>query len=173
MDKLLKQSNLATQEIRVFKSLLKSGGATVSEIAKTAKMKRTSCQEVMRSLEDKGLVVRSKLGNKYFYQTEDPDVFAQIVNEREFLVDKLIHELNQKPKHKPWSVRSLAPDESKKIMRRAKRKGEIESSFKDESAKINILADNRIILESKDEDNQVIELRSEELATFHRMLLKS
>src|SRR3989338_2612126 len=112
MEKLLKQFNFTTQEIPIFKALLKTGGATVSETAKATGMKRTSCQEVIRSLEEKGFVVRSKIGNKYLYQTEDPDMFAQIVNERQFLVDKLIQNLNQRQKHKPWSVRSIGAEES-------------------------------------------------------------
>ena len=172
MEKLLKQFNLTPQEVRVFKSLLKSGGATVSEIANSTHMKRTSCQEIIRSLEEKGFIVRSKIGNKYLYQTEDPDVFAQMVNERQFLVGKLVQKLNQKPKQKPWSVRAITSNEFTKLVRRTKRKGMITRSFGKDTTTLHVLIDNRLVLDSTDEENPAIEIKSQELADFHLDLLK-
>src|SRR3989338_4868906 len=93
MDALLKQFNFTPQEVAVYKALLDLGTGRVSDIAKVTGQKRTSCQEYVQNLARKGFLISTKIGNKYFYQAEDPDKFRQIANEREFVVGRLVADL--------------------------------------------------------------------------------
>ena len=96
MEEMLKQFNFTQPEILVYLALLKSGGATVSKLAVATHLKRTSCQEYIRSLEERGFINSSKIGNKFFYQAEDPDKFRQMVHERVYVVDRLLDTLREK-----------------------------------------------------------------------------
>ena len=171
MEQLLKQFNFSKPEIKVYQQLLKSGGATVSEVAKKTKLRRTSCQEVIRSLEEMGFIIASKRGNILFYQTEDPDKFWQIANERKFVVDRLVVELDQKQKIEKWSVRTIGLEETEKILKRAKRKKTISKSFDYANASIITIGD-KIILYSSDKKDFTVEIISSELTRFHDEFIK-
>ncbi len=171
MESLLKQFNLTQQEIVVFKILLKTGGAKVSDIAKQANIKRTSCQEYIRGLVEKGLVNYSKIGNRYFYQTEDPDKFRQIISERQFTVDRLLENLCCQPIKDIWQVRSLDKAEADKNIKKAKRKGLKVVGFGSKKADGFIINDSLVILLSDNINLPAIEINSKDIAKFHNDIL--
>jgi sugar-specific transcriptional regulator TrmB len=63
MKRLLSQFHFSTEESMVYETLLKLGGAKVSEVAKATGLKRTSVQEYIKSIEEKGFINSAKLGN--------------------------------------------------------------------------------------------------------------
>lgn len=171
MEELLKQFNFTRPEILVYRALLKSGGATVSELAKAAGLKRTSCQEYIRSLEERGFINSSKVGNKFFYQAEDPDKFRQIVSERVYIVDRLLDTLRKKDQEEKWQVRSLTHEKSNRQVRRAKRKGTIIMHYKYKNAELFIVGKDKIILNTLHGEIGAVEVISKSLVYFHHPLL--
>lgn len=171
MDQLLKQFALTDQEVIIYKDLLKRGGSKVSEIAERTKIIRTSCQEYIRSLEEKGFVNSAKIGKKIYYQVEDPDKFRQIINERQFVVDRLISELKNKADVKKWEVRSLSLEEVKINVSKAKRKGVVRS-FGNTKVGGALINGQLIILYSENQELPAIEIESNSIAELHRHLLK-
>ncbi|MDO8581441.1 MAG: helix-turn-helix domain-containing protein [bacterium] len=172
MEKLLEQFNFTEQEIRVYKALLQLGGATVSEIAEATGIKRTSCQEYIRSIEERGFINSSKIGNKFFYQAEDPDKFRQLVHERMYVVDHLLALLESEEKEEDWRVRSVTREEAGSLLGRAKKRiknivrvvrGGVELSF---------VADDKIIVSSTEGEIEGIEIVAPQIVSFHRDLLK-
>ncbi len=172
MESLLKQFGLSEQEIVVFKILLKLGGAKVSDIAKQAGIIRTSCQEYIRSLEERGLVNYSKIGNEYFYQVEDPDKFRQIISERQFVVDRLIRELREQSTEEEWQVRTVNVDEVQKIIKRAKKKEYEVVDFGDKKVGGALVNKQKVILFSTNKEISGLEIKSQAIEKLHRDLLK-
>lgn len=172
MDQLLKQFNFSDEEIIVYRTLLKLGGAKISTIAKETGLKRTSVQEYIRSIEEKGFINSSKLGNKYFYQAEDPDRFRQIMNERVFIVDRLIPELRHAPREDVWKVRTLTLEEKRLKLKRAKKKELGVEQFGNETVGGVIINNKEALLYSTNAETPAIEIRSGEVAKLHQDLLK-
>lgn len=173
MEKLLKQFGFSDPEVVVYKALLRLGSAKVSEIARAAGQKRTSCQENIRSIEEKGFINSTKVGNKYFYQTEDPDRFRQIMSEREYIVDRLIPDLRNQKKPEIWEARSLSREEAELIVRRAKRKEQEVTMFGEGEVKGLLVNNETIALISTNDEIPAVEIRSKVLAGFHKELLRS
>lgn len=172
MESLLKQFGLSEQEIVVFKILLKLGGAKVSDIAKQAGTKRTSCQEYIRSLEEKGLINYSKIGNKYFYQVEDPDKFRQVISERQFVVDKLIQGLREQSAEEEWQVRAVDVDEVQKIIKRAQKKEQEVINFGDKKVGGALVNKQKVLLYSTDQEMPGLEIKFQSIEKLHKDLLK-
>jgi len=170
MEQVLAALGLSYNEVQVYLALLRLGGATVTQLADAVGLKRTSCQEYLRSLQEKGAVNSTQQGNKFLYQSEDPDTFRQMLNERRFIVDRLVPELQKQGLQEEWRVRSLSPGEVDKRLKKAKKKGEIEGAFEGE-ASLFMLSGDAILLSSDNAELPAIEMKSKELADFHRMLL--
>ncbi len=171
MEQLLKQFDFSDEEILVYRTLLKLGGARVSEIAKATELKRTTVQEYIRSIEEKGFINSSKLGNKYFYQAEDPDRFRQIINERLFVVDRLIPELRRTPREDVWQARTLTLEEKRLKLKRARKKKLPMAEFGDDKIGGAIVGNREVILFSTNEEIPAIEIKSEAIAKFHKDLV--
>lgn len=173
MDELLNQFGLSPEETLVYKTLLKLGGAKVSEIASTLNFKRTSTQEYIRSLGEKGFINSTKFGNKYLYQAEDPDKFRQIINEREFVVDRLVNDLKNKTVDTEWQVRSLTKLEVNQQSKKAQKKGVTAEEFGKAIIGGRVVGVKTIFLWGEDKDLPAIEIISEELAELHLELIKA
>lgn len=173
MDELLTQFGLSTEEILVYKTLLKLGGAKVSEIAATLGIKRTSTQEYVRSLGEKGYINSTKFGNKYLYQAEDPDKFHQILNERQFVVDRLVNDLKKKSVDTEWQVRSLTRQEVNQQSKKAQKKGVTSKEFGKSNVGGQVVGGKTVYLWSEDKELPAIEIVSDELAMFHLDIIKN
>ncbi len=173
MEQLLKQFSFSQGEAAVYKILLTLGGAKVSEIAALTKLKRTSCQEYVQSLEQKGFINYTKRGNKFYYQAEDPDKFRQIINERQFIVDRLIPQERARSEKNEWQARSLNTEEIERALRRAKRKGQEVISFGNETCGGALVNKNVVLLQSPDKELPAIEIQSRVIVDLHRELFKT
>ena len=172
MEQLLKKFGLSNPEIAVYRALLTLGGATVSSVAVKTKLKRTSCQEYIRSLEAWGFVNFAQIGKKYFYQIEDPDTFRQIINEREFVVDRLLEKLKNRPSKEEWRVHTMTVGDVQKKLRRAKRKEQELFTFGGEKVGGALLSNQSILLFSTNAEIPALEIVSKELVEWHKSILK-
>lgn len=171
MEKLLKLLNFSQEEILVYKVLLSAGSAKVSDIAKNLNIKRTSCQEYVKSLVGKGFVNSTKVGNKYYYQPEDPDRFRQIINERQFIIDRLLSELTPDLVNNDWSVSTISLDEAKQEIKRLTKKEKNRINFGGQEVGGTIIGDKFIILVSKDKELPAVKINSKSLVQFHELIL--
>lgn len=171
MEQLLKQFNFSEAEIAVYKVLLKSGGAKVSAIAKVAHLKRTSVHEYIRSLEEKGFINSAKIGSKYFYQADDPDKFRQIIDERQYIVDRLIPVLRELRPKEEWQAGSVTVVEAQRQIKRAKRKGQDVALFGSKDVGGALLDDQTTVLYSTNQEIPGIKITSRAIYELHKALL--
>ncbi len=174
MEQLLRQFNFSDKEILVYRTLLRLGSAKVSELADKTGILRTSCQEYLRSLEEKGFINHSKMGNRYYYKIEDPDNFRQKVNERLFTVDKIFEEFNKHKKHEVWRVRSMTNSDYANILKKIKKRGYYMEGHKDgtvEMALVDTEKAQSVLINSDNKETQAIEMVGSSLYEFHKDLL--
>lgn len=171
MEQLLKLFGFGEKEIAVYKALLEVGSARVSDIARTLRIKRTSCQEQLKRLVERGFVNSTKVGNKYYYQPEDPDRFRQIISERQFTVDRLLHKLTPAPAEPEWSVGTLSLAEAGGKIRKAQRAKQAVAQFGNNDIGGALLNEKLIILFSANQELPAIEIASKALVQFHKQLL--
>ena len=169
MEQLLKQLGLTINETRVYKNLIKKGGCTMTEISRASKIKRSSAQEYIKSLINKGFVLSSKIENKFYYQTEDPDKIRQIINERLFIVDKFIELLQRKEIiNEKWQIsspsRPLSQKNRDKLTKRIKTSKKLD---KDTQVFFNT---QKVFISSLDKNLPFIEIKSSKIANFHKFL---
>jgi len=170
METILKQFDFTKPQVRVWKVLLSTGGLTVSELARKTGIKRTSCQEYLRVLVEKGFVNMGRLGKKYYYQAEDPDRFRQIVNERIFVVDMLVNELNSKERgFEEWKVSSLDKENGQDCARHLKNQQAKLYGSKDLGVSI---GENKVLFTSGDEENPYVSIDSGSIARFLQVILQ-
>ncbi len=172
MEKFLKYFGITPHEVAVYHTLLKIGGAKTSQIALDTGLKRTSVNEYIRSLEAKGFVNATKVGNKYFYRAEDPDQFYQILHERQFVVDHLVPKLKQLSLQEDWQVHSLRLEEAQRKIKRAKRKQNETIIFGKKETGGALLNNQSVVLFSTDKDISAIEIKSKAIVEFHKTILK-
>mgnify|MGYP001585177207 FL=1 len=70
--KTIQDTGLSEKETRVYMVLFELGGAFPSQIAKQAKLQRSTVYEVLGALAIKGLVSELEKRGKYFYSIENP-----------------------------------------------------------------------------------------------------
>ena len=87
---------LSEHEAQVYVALLRLGIATSTDIAKNAKIPRTTCAGVLGALQEKGLVnyfVGKKGGSKRMFSAENPDKFLIMIKEREAAFEAIMPQL--------------------------------------------------------------------------------
>jgi len=171
MEQLLKLFDFSQEEVLVYQALLFAGSAKVSDIAKKINIKRTSCQEYVKRLVNKGFINSTKVGNKYYYQPEDPDRFRQIINERQFIVDKLSPKLAPPAADIDWSVKAISLDAAKAEIKRLIKKEKARTNFGGPEVGGVIIGEKFIILVSKDRESPAIKINSKALVQFHKLIL--
>ena len=68
---------LSSAEAAVYLSCLESGGAVVSTIAQQAKVERTNCYYILKTLSSKGLISTTNKGNVRYYLAEPAEKIVQ------------------------------------------------------------------------------------------------
>ena len=170
MEEILKEFNFLPMEAAVYKALLEAGGLTVSELAYATGIKRTSCHDYLRSLQQKGFVNQTKTGGKIMYQAEDPDKFSQIVHERMQVVDRLAGELVNRSVEEQIGVRVIGSEEGQTLSKKLEREEE-PVCFGGGDNRGEVFSE-LILLFSRDKDLPTIEIRSKLAADFHKEILR-
>ena len=104
INEILKELGLSDKEIKIYLTLLKLGQSTVNLIAKKANLNRVTCYDVLKYLQEKGLVSYViKSGVKY-YESAEPRKLLGDLQEKQAKLKSILPELealkqsvNEKP----------------------------------------------------------------------------
>ncbi len=101
----LEKANFSENEAKTYLALLELGDGTVEDIAKTAKIKRTSMYAILEVLEARGLVSKTTVKKHTYYVAEKPETILESLRENVESFSKTLPlftpiytEQNQKPR---------------------------------------------------------------------------
>lgn len=86
LNAILEKFNLTRKEAAVYLATLEIGGAQIHQIAEKSKMARTTCGDVIRSLQRKGFIHFYKIKSRRIYGAESPEKFRFLLREQEELL---------------------------------------------------------------------------------------
>ncbi len=89
----LKSAGLDAKEAKAYLALLELGEATMGQLVKKSKLKRTTLYDTIDSLKDDGLVSLSKRDKKIVYIAENPRKIIEQLDEKKASVEKMLPEL--------------------------------------------------------------------------------
>lgn len=89
----LQKLGLTAKQAHVYLAALELGGGKVSDIARKARIKRTSCYHVINDLLQLGLLAKSKQKKAGFFLPEDPRVIEEQTQERLGIIKNVLPEL--------------------------------------------------------------------------------
>jgi len=92
-EKHLRQIGLTESEIKVYFSVLKSGPATVQNIAKDIRLSRVTVYATIDSLTKQGLLTSIEKGKKQFFAAEPPYRIITIAENKHRRMDSLIENM--------------------------------------------------------------------------------
>lgn len=90
----LKQIGFSEKKAKTYLALLELGGASVIEIAKKAKLKRTSVYNILPELIEDGLVSKAKRQKKTIYLAEDPNTIKNQLEDKIEMADNIVPKLS-------------------------------------------------------------------------------
>lgn len=89
----LKNAGLNTKEATTYLSILELGEASMGQLVKKSKLKRTTLYDLVESLKEKGLISTAKQGKKILYVAENPSMLVEQMEERKQALEKIVPEL--------------------------------------------------------------------------------
>lgn len=92
-EKYLKQIGLTESEVKVYFSVLKSGPATVQNIAKDVKFSRVTVYTTIAGLTKQGLITSIEKGKKTFYTAEPPYRLITLAENRQRQMETMIDDM--------------------------------------------------------------------------------
>jgi len=93
-EEVLKLLGLSDKEIKVYLASLQLGSGLVQKITHFTGLNRTTIYDLLKSLENKGFVSQTIESGKKNYTATQPNRLINLLKEREFLVKKILPELN-------------------------------------------------------------------------------
>ena len=103
-DSILEDIGLTRAEIKIFLTLLKLGSSTAGEIVEKSGLQNAVVHRAFHSLSEKGLISYIFEGKKKYYQSADPKIFIQFIDEKKSRLEELLPELIKQQNtavHKP------------------------------------------------------------------------
>jgi sugar-specific transcriptional regulator TrmB len=102
--KKLENMGFEPKETLIYLAILKLGKATITDISRSSRIKRTTIYEYLDNLESKGLIYRTAKGKRIQYLAESPSKIGKIIERRKNEFEKIFPELD-----KIYSVSSFKP----------------------------------------------------------------
>ncbi|MBP9749793.1 MAG: hypothetical protein KBD21_03615 [Candidatus Pacebacteria bacterium] len=93
LTKQLQQLGFDDREAKTYLALLELGEGTMAELAKKSKIKRTTLYDIIRALQDRGLVSTAKRGERTIYIAEDPRTLDERLHEQSAVLKEALPEL--------------------------------------------------------------------------------
>jgi len=93
LNNLLQESGLNEKEGEIYLSILELGRATILDIAKHSKIKRSTVYEIIPLLESRGIVKKTKSGKKIYFVAESPKTVLSLIKEKEERFKEALPEL--------------------------------------------------------------------------------
>lgn len=78
----IREVGLELKEAKIYLAVLELGKATITDIAKKSKVKRTTAYEYLNSLVEAGLLGKAVKGKRIFYVAEDPKKLISILENK-------------------------------------------------------------------------------------------
>lgn len=100
----LTKLGFSEKEARVYMATLELGEATVQDLAKQSKIKRTSIYHVLDKLKTESILIESKRGKKNYYVAISPKELMKKVRENVFNFENMLDEIEERRHsvyHKP------------------------------------------------------------------------
>ena len=88
LEQYLVEIGLSDKEAKVYLALLVVDNSPISDIAKRAKINRTTVYPVLQSLEKKGLVSEVPVGKTIHYQAAPPERLQQVIGKQRLLLEE-------------------------------------------------------------------------------------
>ena len=85
----LQELGLSSKEVRVYLALLKRGPSSVRQLAEASQINRGTTYDIIKALQDQGLVSFYEQEKKSYFVAEDPQAFAQVLKDRKNNLDQL------------------------------------------------------------------------------------
>ena len=89
----IKQLGLSDNEAKVYVAALELGQATVQELGKKSKVKRTTVYALIEGLKEKGLLSETKKGKKTLFLAQNPEMLLLLSEKRLEEIKKALPEL--------------------------------------------------------------------------------
>ncbi|MEM4755810.1 MAG: helix-turn-helix domain-containing protein, partial [Candidatus Woesearchaeota archaeon] len=91
----LQEAGLGFNESKVYYALLLLGNATATQITKKSQVHRINVYDLLKSLQDKGLISVVFNDKKKVYVPANPKRLLELVKEKEYLITQSLPHLNQ------------------------------------------------------------------------------
>ena len=89
----IKQLGISENEARVYVAALELGQATVQDLGKKARVKRTTVYTTIEGLKEKGLLAETKKGKKTLFIAQNPEALLSLSEKRLVEIKKALPEL--------------------------------------------------------------------------------
>jgi len=93
LEKILKQYGLTEKQAKVYLACLELGSSSVQKISQKAQLARSTCYEVLESLQQQQFATTFKKKKVQYFSAEDPGKVLKIAKERIDLLDQALPEL--------------------------------------------------------------------------------
>lgn len=91
----IKEFGLETKQAEIYLAVLSLGRATVSDIAKKSRIKRTTIYQYLDDLVQKTFLLKSSKGKRIFYLAEEPKKLLNILENRKNKIISILPELQK------------------------------------------------------------------------------
>ncbi len=93
VEEILEKVGFSKNEAKIYVTLSKIGSSTAYKIAKEAKVFKANTYQVLKKLEEKGLVIRRHSEKKEIYEAQDPSFITNMLERKKRDVDEIIPRL--------------------------------------------------------------------------------
>lgn len=123
----LHQLDLSDREIAIYQALLKSGPASIRDIASRTNINRGTTYETLKQLANKSIVSYFPKGKRRFFMAEDPDRLLSLAERKQQALSSAIDQLQReivpglkdlKPDFSPGNVRFYEGDDGVELVLR-------------------------------------------------------
>ena len=95
LTKTLQEIGFASREAKIYRALLSSGPASIRDIADKAGINRGTTYEVLKHLQQKGVVSLFPKGKRRYFVAEDPSCFLDLAREKQDSIAQAVEDLQQ------------------------------------------------------------------------------
>jgi sugar-specific transcriptional regulator TrmB len=123
----LNQLDLSDREISIYRALLKSGPASIRDIAARTEINRGTTYDTLKGLANKGIVSYFPKGKRRLFMAEDPERLLSLADKKQQALSSAVEQLQReivpglkdlKPEFSPGNVRFYEGDDGVELVLR-------------------------------------------------------
>jgi len=123
----LHQLDLSDREISIYRALLKSGPASIRDIAARTEINRGTTYDTLKGLANKGIVSYFPKGKRRLFMAEDPERLLSLADKKQQALSSAVEQLQReivpglkdlKPEFSPGNVRFYEGDDGVELVLR-------------------------------------------------------